>query len=203
VKQLVAILVGLVMVISVAACGKQPEAEIEAAKTALNAAANDGSEVYVADDFRRINEAMDAAMEEVKIQDDKLFKNYDKANEMLAGVQAEALAVRDLAVAERERLRLQAGADLEAARAAVGASREMLNNAPAGKGSAADIMVMKADVTGLEGTLAEIEVMVAAGDYAEASERAKAVGEKATAISTEVQAALAKIAAAQVKPRKK
>jgi hypothetical protein len=203
VKQLVAILVGLVMVISVAACGKQPEAEIEAAKTALNAAANDGSEVYVADDFRRINEAMDAAMEEVKIQDDKLFKNYDKANEMLAGVQAEALAVRDLAVAERERLRLQAGADLEAARAAVGASREMLNNAPAGKGSAADIMVMKADVTGLEGTLAEIEAMVAAGDYAEASARAKAVGEKATAISTEVQAALAKIAAAQVKPRKK
>jgi hypothetical protein len=203
VKQLVAILVGLVMVISVAACGKQPEAEIEAAKTALNAAANDGSEVYVAEDFKRINEAMDAAMEEVKIQDGKLFKNYDKANEMLAGVQAEALAVRDLAVAERERLRLQAGADLEAARAAVGASREMLNNAPAGKGSAADIMVMKADVTGLEGTLAEIEVMVAAGDYAEASERAKAVGEKATAISTEVQAALAKIAAAQVKPRKK
>lgn len=202
-KQLVAILVGLVMVISVAACGKQPEAEIEAAKTALNAAANDGSEVYVAEDFKRINEAMDAAMEEVKIQDGKLFKNYDKANEMLAGVQAEALAVRDLAVAERERLRLQAGADLEAARAAVGASREMLNNAPAGKGSAADIMVMKADVTGLEGTLAEIEVMVAAGDYAEASERAKAVGEKATAISTEVQAALAKIAAAQVKPRKK
>jgi hypothetical protein len=203
VKQLVAILVGLVMVISVAACGKQPEAEIEAANTALNAAANDGSEVYVAEDFRRINEAMDAAMEEVKIQDGKLFKNYDKANEMLAGVQAEALAVRDLAVAERERLRLQAGADLEAARAAVGSSREMLNNAPAGKGSAADIMMMKADVSGLEGSLAEIEAMVAAGDYAEASERAKAVGEKATAISTEVQVALAKIAAAQVKPRKK
>jgi hypothetical protein len=199
VKRLVAILVGLVMVASVAACGKQPVAEIDSAKEAVEAAVHDGSEVYVADDFRKVNEAMTAAMEEVKVQDGKLFKNYDKANAMLAEVKSQAETVKTKAVAERDRLLHQAETDLDASRTAVGSARELLNNAPAGKGSAADIMVMKADVTGLEGTLSEIQAMVAAGDFSEASERAKAVSEKAAAISNEVQVALAKKAAAQGK----
>ncbi|MBU0482208.1 MAG: hypothetical protein KKG47_14020 [Proteobacteria bacterium] len=202
-KRLVAILVSLVMVVSLAACDKQPVAEIEAAKASLEAAASDGSEVFVAEDFRKVNEAMAAAMDEVKVQDGKMFKNYDKANEMLAGVMAEAQTVKAKAIAERERLRLQSVADLESARTAVVSTRELLNQAPAGKGSAADIMVMKADLSGLEATVVEIQAMVTAGDYSEASERALSVKEKAGAISTEIEAALAKKLAAQGKAKKK
>jgi hypothetical protein len=62
---------------------------------------------------------------------------------------------------------------------------------------------MKADVTGLEGSLNEIQSMLTSGDYAEASNRAKAVSEKAASISNEVQAAMAKKAAAQPKKAKK
>ncbi len=194
-----AVLVGLVMVTSFAACDKQPVAGIETAKTAIDAAVNDGSEVYVAEDFKKVNEAMAAAMAEVKSQDAKIFKNYDKANEMLAAVKSEALAVKEKAEAERGRLRLQSGVDLEASRAAVDSARKLLEHVRTGKGLAADIMVMKADLTGLDGELTEIQAMVMAGDYAEASERAKAVSDKAASLSNEVRVALAKKAATQAK----
>ncbi len=200
-KRLVTVLVGLVMAASLVACGKQPVEEIGAAKAAVEAAAGAGAEKYVAEEFTKVNEAMTAAMEEVKVQDGKMFKNYDKAKQMLAQAKADAEALQAKAAAEKERLMNQAAADLATAMTAVSEALTLVENAPKGKGSAADIMAMKADVAGLEAALAEVQPLIDGGDYVGASEKALAIGEKASALSAEIKAAMEKLAAVKAKKK--
>lgn len=203
-KRLVAFLVGLAMVAALTGCGKQPVAEIENTKAAVLEAVNEGSDIYVVEDFKAVEDKMAAAMAEIKIQDGKLLKNYDKAAEMLAAVKAEAEAVKTKAIVEHDRLKQQAASDLAKASEAVSEARTLVENAPVGKGSAADIVAMKADVVGLEAAVDEIEPLIAASNYSEASGRSLAVSVKANVLSTEIKAAMAKMAAAsQAKPRKK
>jgi len=195
-KRLVAILAGLVMVASLAACGKQPVEQINATKAAVEAAATDGT-VYAADDYNKVNATMTAAMEEVKVQDAKFFKNYDKASQMLAQVKADAENVKAKAAAEKERMKQKAIADLAAAQTAVTGAKALVDKAPSGKGSAADVMAMKADVAGMEAALPEIQPMVDGGDYMGASAKAVAISEKAAGITAAVEEAMAKKAAAK------
>lgn len=190
-KRLVAILAGLVMVASLAACGKQPVEQINATKAAVEAAATDGT-VYAADDYNKVNASMTAAMEEVKVQDAKFFKNYDKASQMLAQVKAEAESVKAKAEAEKERMKQKAIADLAAAQTAVTDAKAILEKAPKGKGSAADVMAMKADVAGMEAAMPEIQPMIDGGDYMGASAKAVAISEKAASVTAAVQEAIDK-----------
>lgn len=190
-KRLVAILAGLVMVASLSACGKQPVEEINATKAAVEAAAVDGT-VYAAEDYKQVNDALTAAMAEVKVQDEKFFKNYDKASQMLAQAKAQAATVQAKAEAEKERMKQKAIADLAAAQTAIVDATAMLDKAPKGKGSAADVMAMKADVAGMEAAMAEVQPMIDGGDYMGASAKAVAISEKAAAITAAVQEALDK-----------
>lgn len=200
-KRLSAVLVGLVMVSSLVACGKQPVEEINATKAAMEAAVSEGASKYVADEYKVVDGALIAAMEEVKLQDSKMFKNYDKATQMLAQAKADSEALKAKAIAEKQRLMDQAAADLAAAKTAVATAGDLVANAPKGKGSAADIMAMKADVAGLETALAEVQPLIDAGDFAAASEKALAINDKATALSDEIKAVMAKLAA--IKGKKK
>ncbi len=193
-KRLVAILLSLVMAGSLVACEKQPVEKISATQAAVDVAASEGSEKYAAEDFSKVNEAMAAAMEEVKAQDSKMFKNYGKANQMLEQVKADAEALKVKATAEKERMKIQAMTDLTAAQQSYTEAKGLVANAPMGKGSAADIMAMQADVAGLETALQEVQPMIDAGDYPAASGKALAITEKAVALSAEIRTAMEKMA---------
>jgi hypothetical protein len=181
------------MVSSLVACGKQPAEEINATKAAVEAAASEGAAKYVADDYKKVDEAMTAALEEVKLQDSKMFKDYDKAKQLLAQAKTEGDALKAKAIAEKQRLQDQAGTDLATAQSAVATAGELVANAPKGKGSAADIMAMKADVAGLETALGEVQPMIDNGDYLAASEKAQAINDKASALSDEIKSVMAKL----------
>lgn len=192
-KKISAVLVGLVMVSTLAACGKQPVEEINASKAAVEAAAGEGAAKYVADDYKKVNDELSAALAEVKVQDEKWFKNYDKAKQLLATAKADAEALKAKTVAEKERLKNQAIADLAAAQTSVADAKTQVGSAPRGKGTAADIEAMKADVAGLEAALAEIQPLIDSGEYVAASEKAAAINGKSAEIAAEVAAVKAKL----------
>lgn len=192
-KKLMAVLMGLVMVTALAGCGKQPVEDINASKAAVEAAAGEGAAKYVADDYKKVNDELAAALAEVKVQDEKWFKNYDKAKQLLATTKTDAEALKAKTVAEKERLKNQAIADLAAAQAALVDAKGQIASAPKGKGTAADIEAMKADVAGLEAAVAEIQPLIDSGEYVAASEKAVAIKDKSAAIAAEVAAVKAKM----------
>jgi len=144
---------------------------------------------------------MVAAMAEVTLQDSKMFKNYDQAKQLLAQVKIDSEALKEKAAAEKQRQLEQAISELTAAREAVATAAELVANAPKGKGSAADIMAMKADVAGLETALGEVQPIIDAGDYAAATEKATVINDKATAVAEEVRGVMAKLAALTIKKK--
>jgi len=177
----------LIVVFMFAGCAKQPDQEINAAKSSVDAAVAEGAEKYAPEDAKRLNESLNIAMGEVKSQEGKLFRNYTQAKEMLAKVRADADAVKAGLAPKREDAKKQATVAQEAARSAVDGAKSMLSKAPKGKGGRADIEAVKADLQGLEEALTDVQKSIDVEDYPSAMNRANAIKDKATAVSGQIK----------------
>ena len=193
--------VNALVVLLLAGCGSQPAQEIQAAKGAVDGVVADGGEKFAPAETKGVADELNAAMEEVKTQDAKYFKNYDKAKEMLAKAKADADTLKAGLAAKKEQAKNDATANLAAASEAVKAAKAALSKAPKGKGAAADIEAMKGDLQGAEAALAEVQPLIDGQDYIAARDKAAGVKAKADEVSAAVAAAMEKMAAA--KPGKK
>lgn len=173
-------------------CAKPPTAEMDAAKVAMDSAVAAGAGKYAVEGLKSLNDAWAAAQDEVKKQEGKLFKNYDNAKAMIAKITADAAALKTEAEQKKEAAKQAANADAAAATAAVATAKALLAEAPTGKGTKAEIEMMKSDLAGIEGSLAEITTLIGSEEYFAASDKAKAISAKAAEISAQVQAAIDK-----------
>jgi len=192
-KKISVMLLGLALVVTLSACGKQPTEEISATRAAIDAAVSDGAEKYTPEDLKLVSDQMAAAEAEIKVQDDKFFKNYDKAKEMLAKAKADADNLKGKVATVKEEMKNSAIVLLGEASTAVADASAALDSAPRGKGSLADIEAMKADVAGLQEALNEIQPLIDAGEYASAVEKATAIKSRAVAVSEEIAAVKEKL----------
>jgi hypothetical protein len=192
-KRIAMVLLSLALVVSLAACAKAPTEEMNATKGAIDAAVAEGAQKYTPDDLKVVNDQMNAAQEEIKVQEAKFFKNFDKAKEMLAKAKADADALKGKVVTVKEEMKNQSIALLGEATTAIADAKALLDKAPRGKGSAADIEAMKADVAGLEEALKEIQPLIDSGEYPMAIEKATAIKTRATSVADEVKAAQEKM----------
>jgi chromosome segregation ATPase len=196
-KKISVMLLGLALVVTLSACGKQPTEEMNATRASIDAAVSEGAEKYTPEDLKVVNDQMEAALAEIKVQDDKFFKNYDKAKEALAKAKSDADSLKGKVATVKEEMKNSAIALLGEATTAIADAKTALDSAPRGKGSLADIEAMKADVAGLEEALNEIQPLIDAGEYASAVEKATAIKSRAVAVSDEIKAVQEKLSAAK------
>jgi len=113
-----AIVVGLAII--VAGCSTPPNADVDAAKTAVDKAATEGADRYAPQSLESAKAARASLDAELKVQEVKWLKSYDKAKELAvaakaAGDKAAADAVAGKAKADA--VAAKAKADAAAARA--------------------------------------------------------------------------------------
>ncbi len=186
-------ILGLFVVSLFSSCSKQPTEAIDAAKAAVEAASKEGADVYAADELKMLKDDLQAAMDEVNTQDKKFFKSFGTSKEMLAKVQADADALKATIPARKEAAKAAAETALTEAKAAWEEAKTLLEKAPRGKGTKADIEAMKADLAGLETAAGEAMSSFEAGDYFAAKDKAVVIKEKSMAISDEIKAAMEKV----------
>jgi len=174
-------------------CAKQPTEQIEAVKAAIAAVQAEGGDVYAPEELKKLNDSMQAAMDEISTQSKKFFKKFGPAKEMLAGILTEAEAVKAGIPAKKEAAKNAAVLAQTEAKALLDEAKALLDKAPKGKGTKADIEAMKADLAGLETSFAEIQTAIDGQDYFGASGKAATIKEKAMAISDQVKAAMEKV----------
>lgn len=174
-------------------CAKQPTEQIEAVKTAIAAAQAEGADVYAPEELKKLNDSMQAAMDEISTQSKKFFKKYGPAKEMLAALLTEAEAVKAGIPAKKEAAKNAAIQAQTEAKALLDEAKALLDKAPKGKGTKADIEAMKSDLAGLETSFAEIQTAIDGQDFFGASGKAATIKEKAMAISDQVKAAMEKV----------
>ena len=194
-KRILVVLASLALVASLTACAKAPTEEINATKASVDAAVAEGAQQYTPEDYKVVTDGLAAANAEIKVQEEKFFKNFDKAKQMLAKTKADAEALKGKVAQRKEELKQAAIATLAQATASLTEAKDLLAKAPKGKGSKADIEAMQTDLAGVEAMLPEVQPMIDSGDFIGANEKANAILARVTAIIDEVKAAQAKVGA--------
>jgi hypothetical protein len=176
----------------VTGCSKAPQAEIEAAKAALEQAAVAEADVYATDQYASAEDAMKQLEAELTVQEEKssLFRRYGKAKELAAEVQTASAAAADAAVAGKEQVKAEAADAIAATRELLAEVQTLLAKAPTGKGTQADLAAMKADVEGVQTALDEAEATLSAGGYMEAKTGADAAREVLDEVKADIAAAI-------------
>lgn len=193
-KAIKLLLVSLAAATLLTACAEPPTAELNAAKSALDAVVSEGAEQYTPEQLQSINRKLDEALAEIKTQDGYFFSNYSLAKFTLEQVKEDSIALKGKVAQRKEELKTAATTALNEAQAVVVEAKGLLEVAPQGKGSLADIEAMKGDVVGLEAELQSVPSQIEAGEYVAATEKAHAVAEKAMGISNEIKMAQEKLA---------
>jgi len=186
------VIVGILSAFLVTGCAKAPEQEITNAKAQIEAATTADVQTYAADELAQVNSDLNAALEEVKVQDEKWFGNFDKAKEMLAAIQTSSNNVTAVAAQRKEEAKNAAIAAQAEAVAAIEAAKALLTQAPKGKETKAEIEMLSADLTGYEESLAGIQASIDQEKYTEAKDSANLIKENAASVSSQVQAAIDK-----------
>ena len=194
-KRILVVLASLALVASLTACAKAPTEEINATKASVDAAVAEGAQQYTPEDYKMVTDGLAAANAEIKVQEEKFFKNFDKAKQQLAKTKADAEALKGKVAQRKEELKQAAIATLAQATASLTEAKDLLAKAPKGKGSKADIEAMQTDLAGVEAMIPEVQPMIDGGDFIGANEKANAILARVTAIIDEVKAAQAKVGA--------
>lgn len=190
-------LLGSIAVLGIAllmftSCDKLPEAEIAQAKAAVDSAKTVGADIYLKEAFSGLQDSMKVIDAKVAEQESKWFKNYSEVRTKLAT--ATTLA-NDL-VTKTEVRKTELKAEIEQVYAEVKALIEEDNNlvkkAPRGKGGAAIIEEIKTDIATTTEWIETAHTDIKEMELLIVLDKMKAAKEKATAIQTELNDAIAK-----------
>ncbi|WP_372772970.1 hypothetical protein [Mangrovibacterium sp.] len=191
-KKLMIALTAVSMAVLFSSCGKVPQAEIDAANVAIEAAKTAGADIYVAEDFAALQDSMRSVSENVEAQNGKLFKNFDKVKEQLVVLNQIAAETKTKAEVRKEEVKQEVAALQAELTNLVAQNNELVAKAPKGKEGAAALEAIKGDNSLIETSLNEITELVAAENLMGALDKAKAAKEKALAINGELSEVIAK-----------
>lgn len=181
-----------VAAVVLAGCAKPPQVEIDAAKAALETAKAAGAGDYASASLNAADDLLNQLNAELKAQEDKfaLFRNYDKAKELSASAKAAFEKAAADAEAAKEAVRAETVSLLESAKTSLTEVTDMIAKAPRGKGSAADLTMLKADVDAAGATFAEIEAALAEGRFLDAQAKARAANDTIARVRSEIEQAM-------------
>jgi hypothetical protein len=176
-----------------AGCASPPQADIDAAKAALQQATSAGASEYAADSLKAAQDANAALEAELKVQQDKfsMFRSYSKAAELATAAKLAGEKAQQDAVAGKEAAKTAASAAIDEAKTALAQATDLLSKAPKGKGTAADLEALKTDLTGAESTIGEATTAFTAERYLDAKAKAEAAKTAAGNVTAAVEAAIA------------
>ena len=192
------------MCVLVSGCAQPPADQLNAAEQAVKDAQHSGAATYAANEYAKVEGLLAAMKTEVAEQDGKfaLLRDYGKAEQLAATTKAEAERVKTEAAQKMEEAKFGATQAQQAAQTSVKSTLELVARAPAGKDRAA-LESIKADAEALKASLNDVQMMLDKGEYLGAQTKAKAIQEKAEAVSHEIVTALAKIGKGKAGAKKK
>lgn len=183
-------IVGLALVF--ASCQKYPQAEVDAANAAVEAAKAAQANLYVAPEFNALQDSLNTVLASVEKEKSKLFKNYKDEVKKLTATSEMAKNVAANAVSKKEQMKQEVTATLGEIATLMASNKEMLAKAPKGKEGKAAMEAIQADLTSIETQVGEVNNKFASDDIINALNQAKALKDKATSINTELTDVMAK-----------
>jgi len=178
-------------------CSKAPQAEIDAANAAVEAARTAGADVYLPENFVALQDSLNAVLANVEATNSKFIKNFSTAKEGLAGVTQMANDLVQQTATRKEEVKVEIQTAITDVKALVEEDKQLITKAPRGKEGATALNAIRTELAAVETAIAEVEAAQGQGDDMATLDKAKAAKEKATAIKTELEDVIAKYNAAR------
>jgi hypothetical protein len=177
-----------------AGCAEPPQQEIDAAKAAIEAAKAAEADTYAASEHQAAQDSLSAAMAEIDAQSREfaIFRSYDKASSLLKASVSAATMAQQNAVENKARMQTEVQELMTQVQTALEETKGLLTKAPRGKESQAALEAIKQDLATVESSLPEITVLINNSQLFEARDRLRAGLDKTTAITNEINDAIAK-----------
>ncbi|HBC77913.1 MAG TPA: hypothetical protein DCZ51_04745 [Bacteroidales bacterium] len=189
------VLMGLAVIAMVAvlsSCGKKPQAEIDAANAAIEAAKTAEAAVYVPAEFAAVQDSLNAVMADITAKESKLFKNFKGETAKLASVLTLANTVAANAATKKEEVKAEAANLMTGIKTVIEENVKLIPKLPRGKEGAAVIEQIKADVATVDAAVVEAQGLFDKGSFMDALNKVKAAKEKADGLNAEVKEVLTK-----------
>ena len=194
-----------VLVVTFASCAKPPQADMDAANVAIEAAKKAGADRYVAASFQAAVDAQKSGLAQVEEQNAKftLFRNYDAAKTTLVSVTTLSNKAVEETTARKEALKAEVTAAVTELTASIAANKELLAKSPKGKEGKAAVEAIGQEIGVVETVLTEVSAgLTNNDDILTLSEKVKPAVEKAKAINTELTDVIAKAKGPKAKAAK-
>ena len=176
-------------------CSKPPQQDIDAVNASLEAARTAGAQDYAPESLQAAETAKQELDAELQAQQDKFFKSYSKAKELAASAKAAADKAAQDANTGKETMRQEVGTAIQNARTDLAGVRDQLAKAPKGKGTAADLATLSADLDGVDASLNEAQAAYDGQRYAEAKTKVEAANQTLSTVKNDIAGAQAAKAA--------
>lgn len=173
-------------------CAKMPQAEIDNANTAIEAARAAGADIYVPEAFTALTDSMGLVLESINTQNSKMFKNFKKETEKLLAITEQAGQVQTSTVEKINQLKLEIEQVITAVTNNIEASKNLVAQAPKGKEGNTALMAIKADIAAIETSLEEVKTVVGTENYITTLDKAKAVDTQINNIKAELETVIEK-----------
>ena len=172
-------------------CGKAPETEMMNAESAIKAAGEAEAEQYAPQDYQMAMDTLNAAKTEAETQASKfaLFRSYGKAKKLYESAQSLADNALAKSTSEKERISAEVADMMESVKTLLDSASTAVSKAPLGKGSKADIELIKADLKAAYTAFDEAKVDFENSRYLNARAKLEAVNQKSKAIINEIHKA--------------
>ena len=175
------------MVFIAAGCGSPPQAELDAAQVALDAAQQAQADVYAPDAYTRAKNTLADARAKVEQSD------YEAAKTSAVQAKEQADQARSLAGTNKQQMMDDAQGIANRVSTGLGDARTALDGAPRGKGADDDLDQLRADLSQAEASLSDARNSLNGGNAKAALEQAKAADSKLSSVQSAVQVAMKKI----------
>ena len=185
-------LAAIAMVAILSSCGKKPQAEIDAANAAIEAAKTAEANVYLPTEFAAVQDSLNAVMADITAQESKLFKKFGPAKEKLTAVVTLANQVAANAATKKEEVKAEVANLLTSIKTVIEENGKLIPKLPRGKEGAAVIEQIKAEVATVDASVVEAQGLFDKGSYMDALNKIKAAKEKADSLNAEVKEVLTK-----------
>lgn len=178
----------------VSGCSKMPEAELAAAKSAVESAKQAQADSYATTEFQAASDALTAAMAEIEKQNSKspIGRNYDQVKTMLSEVTVKAQEAQNNAASGKEAVKMDVEGALSSVTASITEAKDLLGRAPRGKEGKAALEAMAAEIAAIESSIASVATLIESQDFLAARDQIAAGSAKLDSIKTELSGAIDK-----------
>ena len=186
-KLFISLFVLVSMALMLTGCGEVPQADIDAAQSALDAAKAAEADRYAPDMYNAAKKTFDDAMAMVEEEKSAMFSNYDEASTKLQQAATEANSAAQAVPAKKEEVKGEIDGLLAQIPGMVKETKMKWKKAPRGKGTREPLQLIKEDIEATEASVAQVTATVESGDLLAARQKAQEIINKLKKLQSELE----------------